>query len=115
MALAKFETKKQITIQKAIDSNLKWDNSDAKSIELDKLIGEMISLDDLPFSHVEDICFVRFVHKAALLYKLKTRKYYSEKIPPDIYESVSIIISSSIMSSSLYLPTFGQTTLLRID
>ena len=55
MALAKFEMKKQITIQRAIDSNLQWDNSDAKSIELDKLIGEMISLDDLPFSHVEDL------------------------------------------------------------
>ena len=27
MALAKFEMKKQITIQRAIDSNLQWDNS----------------------------------------------------------------------------------------
>ena len=42
MSWAKFKTKKQITIQKAIDSNLQLDNSDAKSIELDKLIGEMI-------------------------------------------------------------------------
>ena len=49
----------------------------------------MISLDDLPFSHVEDLGFIRFVHKAAPLYKLKTRKYYCEKILPDIYESVS--------------------------
>ena len=65
MAFAKFEMKKQITIQSAIDSNLQWDNSDAKSIELDKLIGEMISLDDLPFSHVEDLDYIRFVHKAA--------------------------------------------------
>ena len=48
----------------------------------------MIALDDLPFSHVEDLGFIRFVHKAAPLYKLKTRKYYSEKILPDIYESV---------------------------
>ena len=89
MALAKFEMKKQITIQRAIDSNLQWDNSDAKSIELDKLIGEMISLDDLLFSHVEDLGFIGFVHKATPLNKLKTRKYYSEKILPDIYESVS--------------------------
>ena len=49
----------------------------------------MIALDDLPFSHVEDLGFIRFVHKAAPLYKLKTRKYYSEKILPGIYESVS--------------------------
>ena len=49
----------------------------------------MISLDDLPFSHVEDLGFIRFVHKAAPLYKLKIRKYYSEKILPDIYESLS--------------------------
>ena len=81
--------KKLITIQSAIDIDLQWDNSDAKSIELDKLIGEMISLDDLPFSHVEDLGFIRFVHKAAPLYKLKTRKYYSEKILPNIYQSVS--------------------------
>ena len=64
MAFAKFEMNKQITTQRAIDSILQWDNSDAKSIELDKLIGEMISLDDLPFSHVEDLDYIRFVHKA---------------------------------------------------
>ncbi|KAI6653958.1 Zinc finger BED domain-containing protein 4-like [Oopsacas minuta] len=89
MALAKFETKKQITMEKVIDRNLQWDNSHAKSIQLYKLIGEMITLDDLPFSHVEDIGFIMFVHKLAPLYNLKTRKYYSEKIMPDIYESVS--------------------------
>ena len=32
MALAKFETKKQMTLEKTIGNNLHWDNSDEKSI-----------------------------------------------------------------------------------
>lgn len=63
---------------------------------IDYRIAEMICLDDLPFSFVEGLGFVRFVSKALPNYNLKGRKFYAQLVSAHIYESVSKVVSLKI-------------------
>lgn len=68
-----------------------WNASNSKSIELEALdnrIAEMLVMDDLPFSHVEDIGFMRLMAEAAPQYWIKQQNFYSSLICNDMYESV---------------------------
>ncbi|XP_076060474.1 zinc finger BED domain-containing protein 4-like [Oratosquilla oratoria] len=65
-----------------------WDASTPKAKKLDECIAEMLVMDDLPFSHVEDIGFMRLMTEAAPLYSPKQQNFYSSMICSDMYESV---------------------------
>ena len=66
-----------------------WSLSNPKSRSLDQKIGEMLILDDLPFSHVEDVGFRRLMNEAAPNYKLKCRKFYTNLVCDEMYERVT--------------------------
>lgn len=55
---------------------------------MDKCIAEMLVMDDLPFSQVEDLGFMRLMAEAAPQYRLKQRNFYPSLICNEIYESV---------------------------
>ena len=73
-----------------------WDNFHAKSQEMDKYVAEMLVLDDLPFSHVENVGFKRLMSKSVPQYKLKPRDFYSTMICTDIYDGVRVKIKKII-------------------
>lgn len=80
------------THQQQIDSCFGFkicDASNSKSKCLDSKIAEMIVMDDLPFSHVEDVGFMRLMHCASPQCKLKTHKFYSSIICGPMYNAVS--------------------------
>ena len=79
---------KQRNVAEYFQSAKLWDASSPKAKKLDKCIAEMLVMDDLPFSHVEDIGFMRLMTEAAPLYSLKNRNFYSSMICSDTYESV---------------------------
>lgn len=79
---------KQRNVAEYFQSAKLWDASNPKAKKLDKCIAEMLVMDDLPFSHVEDIGFMRLMTEAAPLYSLKQRNFYSSMICSDMYESV---------------------------
>jgi hypothetical protein len=54
-----------------------------------KRSAEMLVVDDLPFSHVEDLGFSRLMAECSPQYRLKTRKFYTSIVCNDIYDSVS--------------------------
>ncbi len=54
----------------------------------DHLIIEMIAVDLLPFSFVENDGFKRLMSKMCPKYRLKTRNYYKDRIFPQIFEGV---------------------------
>ena len=56
---------------------------------MDKRITEMLIVDDLPFSHVQDIGFMRLMTECSPQYGVKQRKFYSSIICNEISDSVS--------------------------
>ena len=63
-----------------------WDENDIRSKDLSYKIGEMMALDNQPYSMVENLGFVRLMEAAKPRYKMPGRKIFSEKIVPTIYE-----------------------------
>ncbi|CAG4983764.1 unnamed protein product [Colias eurytheme] len=89
---------KQISLGDCIEKNKKWDNNNTKSLELDNLIGEMIALEDLPFSFVECLGFVRLINQVCPSYNLKTRQYFTSFICEKLYGKVKDKILELIKS-----------------
>ena len=54
-------------------------------------------MDDLPFSHVEDVGFMRLMSCITPQYKLKTRKFYSTLMCNEMYTSVSSKIKEMLL------------------
>ena len=94
---------KQQTIVRCLENKIKWKKNDARTKSMDQRISEMIVLDDLPFSHVEDKGFCRVMAQATPQYELKQRRFYRDIICEDIYpavESKILAIISSLTESS---------------
>lgn len=83
------EVKKQITLKETLMKNQKWCSSNAKSMEMDRLISEMIALQDLPFSFVEGIGFQRLMQFIAPNYQLRGRHFFTEHICGEYYATLA--------------------------
>ncbi|KAJ3658741.1 hypothetical protein Zmor_010464 [Zophobas morio] len=57
------EAKKQLSIEEALQKEKKWDTNNSNSKKIDKLIGEMIALQNLPFNFVEGLGFRRLIQE----------------------------------------------------
>ncbi|KAG5886646.1 hypothetical protein JTB14_001008 [Gonioctena quinquepunctata] len=51
----------QISLQECVDKTKQWDDTFLKSLVVDNLISEMVALEDLPFSFVESVGFIRLM------------------------------------------------------
>lgn len=80
---------KQISLQECIDKTKQWDNKSLKSLAVDKSISEMVALEDLPFSFVESVGFVRLMKHLCPSYNLKSRQYFTSFICDELYGKVS--------------------------
>ncbi|XP_045508536.1 zinc finger BED domain-containing protein 4-like [Colias croceus] len=87
---------KRQALQESLMKDHCWDLSHEKSRELDKLICEMIALQDLPFNFVEGIGFRRFVHAAQPEYDLKEPHYYTSHLCNYIYPKLYLKIKNII-------------------
>ncbi|KAF9424308.1 hypothetical protein HW555_000447 [Spodoptera exigua] len=76
---------KQISLQECIDKTKQWDNKSLKSLAVDKSISEMVALEDLPFSFVESVGFVRLMKHLCPSYNLKSRQYFTSFICDELY------------------------------
>lgn len=89
---------KQMSLSDCVEKNKKWDNNNTKSLVLDNLIGEMIALEDLPFSFVECLGFVRLINQVCPSYNLKSRQYFTSFICEKLYGKVKDKILELIKS-----------------
>lgn len=80
---------KQISLQDCVEKTKLWDNKSVKSLAVDNYISEMIALEDLPFSFVECLGFVRLIKHLCPSYNLKSRQYFTSFICEDLYGKVS--------------------------
>lgn len=58
-------------------------------MEIDKLISEMIALQDLPFNFVEGIGFRRLMQFTVPNYHLRGRHFFTENICSHLYETLA--------------------------
>ena len=87
---------KQLTMESCAEKAKLWDVNCSKTKSLDKKIAEMLVMDDLPFTHVEDIGFLRLMKETSPSYPLRKRKYYRDLICENMYDSVKEKVSDAI-------------------
>lgn len=100
------ETEKQSTAvkpkQQGTQSTLEssfikiWDINCSQSQEIIYAIAEFICTDMQPVSVVEDVGFNRLLKRLQSKFKCPSRRYFTEKIIPDIFERVTSIIKNEI-------------------
>ena len=102
--------KQQTTIESILAKKKIWDINDHRSQEIHYLIGEMIAVDIQPYSVISDIGFNRLIAKLCPNYSIPSKKYFTEKIIPDIFTKVKTKIQSSVDEiSSISLTTDIRT------
>nr|XP_022906586.1 zinc finger BED domain-containing protein 4-like [Onthophagus taurus] len=80
---------KQLSLQECLTKNVCWDLTYPKSKETNRLIGEMIALEDLPFNFVEGVAFRRLINTILPRYKLSGRQFFTSLVCDDLYNSVA--------------------------
>lgn len=77
-----------------------WDINSTKARQFHFLIGELIAVDNQPFSIVKDEGFNRLLKKAIPAYNIPSEKYFRENIVPNIYKKCKDKIKNEIMAAS---------------
>ncbi|KAG6439674.1 hypothetical protein O3G_MSEX000979 [Manduca sexta] len=67
------ECRKQLSITESLKNNGTWDETNTKQKEIDRLVAEMITLQNLPLSFVEGVGFQRLMQVALPRYRLRGR------------------------------------------
>ena len=88
--------KHQTTIESILVNKKIWDIDDHRSHEIHYLIGEMIAVDIQTYSVTSDIGFNRLSVKLCPNYSIPSKKYFTEKIIPDIFTKVKTKIQLSL-------------------
>lgn len=90
---------KQLSVQDYIKQKKMWDINDSKSVKIHYKIGEMICLDNQPYSIVHNEGFKRLMGHAFPLYTMPSRTYFTNNIIPDIYSRLRNKITQSIQKA----------------
>lgn len=86
------ESKKQLPIEETE----KWDANNINSRKIDKLIGEMMVLQNLPFNFVEGLGFRRLIQELAPQYHLRGRNFFNDFVCNELYGKVAQKVKDSI-------------------
>jgi hypothetical protein len=65
-----------------------WDINHPKALPIHKCIAKMIALDDCLFSIVEKLGFRRLLRLLEPRYNPPSRRYFSDKVVPDMYSKI---------------------------
>ena len=74
-----------------------WDINDPRAMRIYQLVGEMIAIDNQPFSVVHDTGFNRLIKTLEPRYVLPSRKYFSQNIVPDIKEKINAKLAEMLV------------------
>lgn len=83
------EAKKQLSLEEVLLKERKWDNNNINSKKIDKLIGEMIALQNLPFNFVEGLGFRRLIQELAPRYNFRGRNFFTDFVCKELYGKVA--------------------------
>lgn len=90
---------KQLSVYNYVEKRQKWDINHTKSMQIHYKIGEMICLDNQPYSIVHNEGFKRLIVHAFPLYTMPSRTYFTNNIIPDIYSRLREKIIQSVQKA----------------
>ena len=73
-----------MSLKESFDAGVRWDSASAPAKRVNKLIGEMIAVDNQPFIIVEDLGFLRLINSICPKYKVPSRHYFSNTVIPEL-------------------------------
>lgn len=88
--------KEQQTLMACLEKTKLWDINYPKSVKIHYAIGELIALDNQPYSIVNDTGFNRLLNLLQPQYQLPSRKYIKDVIMPDILQKCKQKIATQI-------------------
>ena len=89
----------QLTLEKTLSLKKIWDINSSQATAIHTTIGEMIAVDNQPFTVVEDVGFGRLMKIVKPNYKIPCRKYFSNKVIPSIHEAIMNKVRHTVESS----------------
>lgn len=93
-------TCRQVDLKTAFEGLKSWNFNEKKSKEMRKLIAEMLVVDNLPFSFVDNPGFRRLMARAVPKFSMPSRPYMSETAVPKILNRVTAKIQKLVNEAS---------------
>ncbi|GBP49891.1 Zinc finger BED domain-containing protein 4 [Eumeta japonica] len=90
------EAKKQLSLEEVIQKANKWDVNNVNSKKIDKLIEEMIALQNLPFNFVEGLGFRRLIQEIAPRYNFRGCNFFTEFVCKELYGKIAIKVKKLV-------------------
>ncbi|KAF9416046.1 hypothetical protein HW555_006458 [Spodoptera exigua] len=105
------QAKKQLSLEEALRADKQYDKNNPKSVMIDKLIGEMIAVQDLPFHFVEGIGFRRLMSAIMPKYNLRGPNFFTNYVCNDLYDKVAAEVKKIIkeFKHMTFTQIFGRT------
>ena len=94
----------QLTLAQVKENKEAWTYEHPQHKKVTNWITEMMALDSQPFSIVEDAGFFRLLANVCPKYVMSSRKYFSEKIIPDIFSTIRTKLREEIHSQGDNFP-----------
>ena len=88
--------KKQPTIAQVLESGKPYAFDHPRARQIHRLIGEMIAVDNEPFSIVHRVGFKRLMNSIEPRYSLPSDRYFSDTLIPEMYAKVKEKVTSLI-------------------
>ena len=89
-------SRRQVSLEFVVDKHQPFGFDHPKVREINRLVAELIAVDNQPFSVVDDIGFNRLIHHLEPRYKLPSRWYFSETLIPSIYDKLKLLVAELV-------------------
>ena len=90
------DAQRQILLEEIFLVEDEWDSNNAESKEIDKLIGEMIALQTLPFNFVEGVGFRRLITALAPAYNFRGQRFFTDFVCEELYGRIAAKVKQLI-------------------
>ena len=87
---------RQLTLAEVKERKDLWNYGHPQHKKVTGWIAEMIAIDSQPFSIVEDTGFLRLLSNICPLYALPSRKYFAEKVIPEMFSTIKAQLMKDI-------------------
>ncbi len=89
---------RQMSLEYLVDKQRQFAFDHPKSREINRLVAELMAVDNQPFSIVDDLGFTRLVHHLEPRYKLPSRRYFAETLIPSIYDKLKLLVAELLQA-----------------
>lgn len=100
----------QQTLSDVINKKKKWSIDSPEAQKVHRSIGKMIAVDIQPYSIVDDSGFKELIDALEPRYVLPSRKFFSEKIIPEMYDTVKGCVQTALSKAKFVCLTTDTWT-----